>query len=489
MQTHKRRLLVALILALALAATITATVSAVFFGNPFAGTRATTHRSSVTATPVAKKTVTTRKPPPDGQDWTQYRFDVNGAGLNPEGSISVKNVASLVQNWAVHPTRSGFGSTPAVVNGIVYQTNGNGLYAFDLDSGETLWHFDDIPQSRGLVTSSVAVDSSSHLAYYGTPDARVYAVNTLTGKAVWQVQIGSPNAGAYIWSSPLVVHGNVYIGLASQNDNPCVRGGVFALDGLTGKKVWTHYTTGAGKLGGGVWSSVIAVPGKHEIIATTGNPCPHRVSDDDEDSVEAIDWDSGTTLWKYRAVAYDDCDCDFGQGAVDFVYHGQEYVVAGSKNGVVYALTPLEGNRSVQLVWSLKISKPGYLQYGGIFQPPTYSNGLVFVAGGPTPDGACPGGKLFAFQVDTGTVQWSACTIGQVVSPTSTTGDVLFVKQHYLLIAYEAATGRQLWHAEQHGEFWGGVAISRGSVLVGSVDGVLYCYNFSPSAKHSNSYS
>jgi len=416
-------------------------------------------------------------PLPAGDDWTQYRFDISGLGDNPEKRISADNVAQLTRQWAVKPNRA-FGSTPAVVNGVVYATNGNGLFAFDLRTGETLWDFDDIPQPNGAITSSVAVDPHTHLAYYGTPDARVYAVNTLTGKEVWNDQIGTPAHGAYIWSSPLLVNGKIYIGLASHSDNPCVRGGVFAFDAATGKVVWTHYMTRAGTLGGGVWSSLIAVPSKHEVIATTGNPCPAGYSDAEEDSFVAMDWNTGATQWQYTAVPYDDCDCDFGEGAVDFTYHGQEYFVAGNKNGTVYALTPLQGGRSVRLVWSLKISKSGFLNFGGIFQPPTYSDGTIFVAGGPTPDGLCPHGMLYALQADTGAIRWSTCTPVQVVSPTSTTGGVLFVETGSTLLAYSSDTGRELWRAEQSGDFWGGVSISRGFVLVASVPGTLYCYSF-----------
>jgi outer membrane protein assembly factor BamB len=192
-----------------------------------------------------------------------------------------------------------------------------------------------------------------------------------------------------------------------------------------------------------------------------------------------MNWDTGATLWQYTALPYDVCDCDFGEGPVDFTYHGQEYLVAGNKDGIVYALAPLKGGRSVQLVWSLKISKSGFLNYGGIFQPPTYSNGTIFVAGGPTPDGSCPHGRLYALQADTGAMHWSTCTPVQVVSPTSTTGDVLFVESGSTLLAYSSATGHELWQAQQSGEFWGGVSISRGFVLVAGVSGTLYCYGFS----------
>jgi len=451
-------------------------VSALVFVAYKGGLSVIVHTSPSAARELVTSTAQAELPLPDGQDWTQYRFDVTGTGLNPEGRISTNNMSQLALQWTFSPQR-GFVSTPAIVNGIVYVTYRNSLYAFELATGKVLWHFDDISQPGGSIFSSVAVDPNSHIAYYGTPDARVYAVNALTGREIWNVQIGDPDAGAFIWSSPLLVNGKVYIGLASHDDSPCVRGGVFAFDATTGKLAWTHYMVRTGTLGGSVWSSLTADPRRQEIIATTGNPCPHGNSDDQQDAFIAMDWNTGATLWQYTAVPYDDCDCDFGEGAVDFTYHGQEYLIAGNKNGIVYALTQLAGRHSVRLVWSLRITKSGFLGSGGIFEPPTYSDGVVYIAGGPTLDGVCKGGALYALHADTGEVRWRACTSGQVVSPASTTGDVLFVAQRNMLVAYEADTGRELLRSAQPGEFWGGVSISRGSVLVGGVAGTLYCYS------------
>src|SRR6185312_16135396 len=108
---------------------------------------------------------------------------------------------------------------------------------------------------------------------FGSPDAYVYAVDIRTGKGVWHKQIGDPSHGAYIWSAPIIANGMVYVGLASRDDNPCVRGGLFAFDEATGKQTWVHYASPQGLLGAGMWSTVAVVPNKGWIVATTGNPC------------------------------------------------------------------------------------------------------------------------------------------------------------------------------------------------------------------------
>ncbi len=438
-------------------------------------------------TPTAQTTAIIRRATPRagtlpaGNDWTQYRYDVYGTGVNPEGRITSGNVAQLKARWTqsnvwgFHP----FESTPAVFNGVVYITAGNSLHAVSLSTGKEVWHFDDLDQSYATINSSVAIDPASRIAYYGTPDARVYAVSLNTHRAVWTVQLGDPTTGAFIWSSPLLIHGMVYIGLASHDDNPCVRGGIFALSAATGAIAWTHYTAPDGTTGGGVWSSLSADPSNQEVIATIGNPCdfPTGTSPQggtstlEEDSIIAINWDTGATLWQYQAIAYDNCDCDFGEGAVIYTYQNTPYMVAGSKFGRVYALTPPSSpGDGPQLAWSRDISSADDFGSGGIFEPATYANGIVYVAGGPTLDGACSDGAVWALKADTGDVVWQQCTAGQVAGP------VLFVGQHNTLVAYDAQSGNVLWHAAQQGDVWGGVSIARGYVLVGTTAGNLYCY-------------
>jgi outer membrane protein assembly factor BamB len=433
--------------------------------------------ATATAGPAA---TSTPAPLPPGNDWTQYRFDLAGSGLNPEKRITTSNVAQLQQRWSYLTARP-FESTPAIVDGTIYVTNSakepnnNTMYALDLRTGKVLWRFDGNQQNRSAVSSSVAVDPELHLAFFGTPDAYVYAVDIRTGKEAWHKQIGDPSKGAYIWSSPLVVNGKVYVGLASRDDKPCVRGGLFAFDEETGKQAWVHYTSPQGLLGAAIWSSPAAIPEKHWIVVTTGNPCSSTVSGFEEDAILAMDWDTGKTVWKYTAMPVDDCDCDFGQGPVVYTYKGQQYVVAGNKFGKIWGLR-IQGN-GVQLAWTYRITGSGYLGEGGIFEPPSYANGIVYLSGGPTLDGACKQGAIWALRADSGKVVWSKCSANQVVSPSALTGGVLFVPQFKTLVAYDAATGKTLWSAPTNGSAWGGVAIAHGWVVMGSVPGRLYAFS------------
>lgn len=427
--------------------------------------------TSIPATPTAVPLPAV--PLPDGNDWAQYRYDVSGTGANPETRISSANIAQLSQSW-VYAYGSDYAAS-AIVNGVVYTNSDQTLHAIDLRSGQVKWTF-QVPHESFGTYSGIAVDSETRHVYYGTSSAQLFAVNMDTGKQAWVDQLGDPKTNAWIWDAPLVVNGHVYVGVASRDDTPCVRGDVFALDPNTGAIFWTHYFAPAGALGGGVWSSLSADLAAHEIIASTGNPCPEGPVQSEEDSIVGLDWDTGTTHWLYQALTYDTCDCDFGEGAAIFTLQGLEYIVAGNKNGTVYALTRSAPGDKPHLAWSKSVTGVGAYTTGGIFEPPTYTNGLVFVGGGPTPDGACPRGALTAFNAQTGAVLWRNCTSSQLVAASAATGDVLFVAMADRLVAYNINTGQQLWAAQQPGQAWGGVAISRGFVVSVTVAGKIYCY-------------
>ncbi|HEU5441820.1 MAG TPA: PQQ-binding-like beta-propeller repeat protein [Ktedonobacterales bacterium] len=425
---------------------------------------------STAASPQASAT-----PLPPGKDWTQFRFDVNGTGENPEGLISSQNLNGLTRRWTTD-LHSPFAAAPAIVKGVIYITHGDSLYAFDLHSGVQLWHYDGPKSGYTLNSSAVAVDAAARRAYFGTPDALVKAINIDTGKLVWRAKLGDPAQGAHVWDSPLLVNGKLYIGLASHNDDPCVRGSVFALNPATGKTIWAHYTAAAGVTGGGVWSSLTAIPSLKTLVATTGNPCLTDVDSDQEDSIVGLNWDTGATRWVYHAGLFPGCDCDFGEGAVNFVLNGKQYVVGGNKYGSVYALV-VTGN-SARLAWTKRIATIDSVSrnlYGGIFQPPAYHDGIVFVAGGTTPDKSCSG-SLWAFQATTGNALWHTCTKGRVFSAGAIAGGMYFVAQNGVIVGYEMTSGRVAWQASTKGGFYGGVAISNGHLVGGSISGILYCF-------------
>jgi outer membrane protein assembly factor BamB len=194
---------------------------------------------------------------PSGNDWTQYRFDLKGTGVNPEDLLTTANAPQLTQRWTVN-SKAAYESTPAVVNGLIYIANGRVLYAYDLRSGKVLWHYDGAAKGRGAINSSVAVDPTTHMAYFGTPDAYVYAVDIRTGTGVWSEQIGdSTKGGLHLELATCCQWQGVYwLGL-EQRSALCARGrlrlrhedgqsGMGALHGASGQAWWRRLVVGDG---------------------------------------------------------------------------------------------------------------------------------------------------------------------------------------------------------------------------------------------------
>src|SRR5262249_712414 len=104
----------------------------------------------------------------------------------------------------------------------------------------------------------------------------LYAMNAADGTEVWPpAAVAVPSTTVndyYAWSSPLVLNGNIYVGISSQGDVPRVRGGLAEYSQASGAFEKTFFTTPPGTVGAGIWSSP-ATDGQ-SVYITTGNGDP-----------------------------------------------------------------------------------------------------------------------------------------------------------------------------------------------------------------------
>jgi len=82
----------------------------------------------------------------------------------------------------------------------------------------------------------------------------------------------------YNWSSPMVVAGHIYVGLASDCGGPLIRGGVVELDQHTGNVLHIWYSVPAGSIGASVWSTVAASASGSDLWVSTGDECDPAVA-------------------------------------------------------------------------------------------------------------------------------------------------------------------------------------------------------------------
>ena len=154
---------------------------------------------------------------PSPADWTEFHRD-NMQRWNPyETTIGVNNIGNLGLKWAAFIGTP----TPSVVaNGVAYVGTIDGaVYALNASTGTVLWS----NEIGGILPSSPAV--ANGVVYIGSFDHNVYALNASTGAKLW-----SFTTGDQVESSPTVANGVVYIGSDA----------LYALNASTGAKLWSY---------------------------------------------------------------------------------------------------------------------------------------------------------------------------------------------------------------------------------------------------------
>ena len=123
-------------------------------------------------------------------------------------------------------------------------------------------------------TAAVATDpvSGTLTVYVGGGDGYLYALNAATGDIVFRqfvVDVGTTRNEGFIYGSPTILNGRIYLGFSSQCDNPLVRSAIKSFDQHTGTLLKTFWTGASGTTGAGVWSS--AASDGRSLWITTGN--------------------------------------------------------------------------------------------------------------------------------------------------------------------------------------------------------------------------
>ncbi|GHO81780.1 hypothetical protein KSD_95510 [Ktedonobacter sp. SOSP1-85] len=174
----------------------------------------TAHRG--TATVNAFTTVTaTAYTQPATTDRSMFGFDAQRTRNNPfEHILNATTVPGLKSAWTSSPTGSFIGSSPAVLNGVVYVgSDDHKLYAYKASGCGTsmcfpLWASNP---TGGIINSSPAI--ANGIVYVGSDDHRLYAYKANgCGASICSPLWSSAPTGQAIESSPVVINGVVYVG-------------------------------------------------------------------------------------------------------------------------------------------------------------------------------------------------------------------------------------------------------------------------------------
>ena len=346
----------------------------------------------------AGKTTTQAGGATDDQ-WPCYGHDAGGMRFSPLTQINRDNVASLKVAWTFHThdvsegsgrrKRSGFESTPLMVDGTLYLTTPfNRVIALDPEAGTQRWAYDpkidlDGDYGDGLVNRGAAtwLDSARpsgqpcrRRIFESTQDARLVAVDAANGAPCadfgksGQVDlrdVAGYHAGWYHTTSPPTVIDDLVIVGSAIDDNHRVdmaRGVVRAYDARTGTLRWSWdpialnqpsaaananaktFRSGAGN----AWSIMAVDPERDLIFVPTGSASPDyygglRPGDDKwANSVVALRARTGEVAWGFQLVHHDLWDFDSASPPLltTLRHDGKDVpvVIQGNKAGLLYVL-------------------------------------------------------------------------------------------------------------------------------------------------------
>src|SRR4029077_2738176 len=78
---------------------------------------------------------------PATDTWPTYNGDYSGGRFSTLDQINAGNVGSLTLAWVFRPHASSIKSTPLEVNGILYFTAPDNVWAVDARFGREIWHY------------------------------------------------------------------------------------------------------------------------------------------------------------------------------------------------------------------------------------------------------------------------------------------------------------------------------------------------------------
>ena len=277
------------------------------------------------------------------QDWPTFLQNSSRTAATNDPILSVASASTLKLKWS-YQTGGGIATSANVVGTTLYVGSWDGNeYALNTGTGALIWkQFLGITTDPGCNPASIGVTSSATVSngvvYVGGGDAYWYALDSATGNVLWKVYTGdNSQAGAhYNWSSPLIVNGFAYIGVASNCDNPLVQGHLMKVD-LTAHQVVGDYNfVPNGQLGGGVWTSPTFDAATNTVFVSTGTLNDYT----QKQSQALVALDAGTMTYKSSwQLPFESAVIDSDWGTTPTLTSdssGKQLLSLGNKNGMVY---------------------------------------------------------------------------------------------------------------------------------------------------------
>jgi quinohemoprotein ethanol dehydrogenase len=182
-----------------------------------------------------------------GTDWPGFGRTYGEQHFSPLTQIDRRSVGRLGLAWYIDLPPGNAATEPVEVGGVLYYAQGlSVVHAVDAATGKELWRFD--PHSGEQAGLGLRFSWGSHglcwwngKVYIGTEDGRLIALDGKTGKPVWSVQHTIKGGGQFIGAAPRALGGKIIVGQGG-GDFSFSRGYTTAYDAETGNLLWRFYT-------------------------------------------------------------------------------------------------------------------------------------------------------------------------------------------------------------------------------------------------------
>ncbi len=351
-------------------------------------------------------------------DWSQFRYGPEREGANPfENVLNPHTVGDLNVKWSYNTGPYNAWGSPMVVDGMVYVSSDNDLYALNAKTGDLRWKF--TPAKEDFIDSYPAV--ANGVLYLGTDNNGLYALSAQTGAVLWNYT--SVNEWA---STPLVADGLVFFGDRE--------GYFYALNAHSGTLVWKS------RLGSGNISSPASFA--NGVVYVAGG----------DGNLNALNAKTGAKLWMFTNGYFYSASPTVADGVV---YLGSNLVGYPNK---LYAVNASTGEQ----LWSYSTSDV-------VQSSPAVADGVVYFSSEET---------LYALNAYTGDLLWSYATGAYILSDATIAEGVVYVGSTYPnnVAALNATSGTLLWSYATGGSVQD-PTVANGTVYVASYnDGIVYAF-------------
>jgi alcohol dehydrogenase (cytochrome c) len=297
---------------------------------------------------------------PAADSWPTYHGDYSGRHHSPLTQMTPANAKQLALAWAFQTgLTQTIKATPILVNGVIYVSAPDNVWAIDARSGRQIWRY-TYPPNAGFKIGHRGVAVLGDLVYLTTPDAHLIGLDARTGAVRWNVEIADSRRGYWSTNAPLIIGNHLIVGVSGDFDN--LPGILKSFSPATGELQWTFYSTpprdtpgsiSGGATGGQMWMTGTYDPELNILYVGTGNPTPvlngaARPGDNKwTGSILALNPDTGTLVWGFQAMPHDTHDWDAAEVPVlvdaDFRGERRKLLLQASRNGYYFAIDRITG--------------------------------------------------------------------------------------------------------------------------------------------------